>query len=123
MSEPDQLDQMSESELREELRKVLTVCIPTLKWKRDVAVGQCDETARKLAETQGLLTLMTAEREHNGRMADEYRHQRDSLAAALEQLVEMDRRDQATDPDIIFTDEGRKRAFDSASEALNSIKP
>jgi hypothetical protein len=47
-----------------------------------------DSVKGELAETQELLTQMSAEREHNGRMASEYRQQRKSLAEALESVLE-----------------------------------
>ena len=45
------------------------------------------EAERELAETQELLRQTSAEREHNGRMANEFRMQRDRLAEALERIM------------------------------------
>jgi hypothetical protein len=44
------------------------------------------EAERELAETQELLRQTSAEREHNGRMANEFRMQRDRLAEALREI-------------------------------------
>jgi hypothetical protein len=49
MNEPDQIDQMSEEEVREELRKVLTVCIPMLKWKRSLLIEALEVADEALA--------------------------------------------------------------------------
>ena len=46
------------------------------------------EAERELAETQELLRQTSAEREHNGRMANEFRMQRDRLAEALRPFVD-----------------------------------
>jgi len=46
------------------------------------------EAERELAETQELLRQTSAEREHNGRMANEFRMQRGRLAEALQNVVD-----------------------------------
>ena len=47
-----------------------------------------DAKERELAEVQELLCQTSAEREHNGRMANECRMQRDRLAEALQPFID-----------------------------------
>jgi hypothetical protein len=51
------------------------------------AAKRIEQLERELAEAQELLCQTSAEREHNGRMANECRMQRDRLAEALERIV------------------------------------
>jgi hypothetical protein len=51
------------------------------------AAKRIEQLERELAEAQELLCQTSAEREHNGRMANECRMQRDMLAEALQSFI------------------------------------
>lgn len=85
--------------------------------RREEAIGLRDllnKMERELAETQELLTQMSAEREHNGRMASAYRQQRDRLAEALQKISNCDW--------VITLPDRMDAVRDIAREALASVK-